>query len=101
MATDEYDFFILFFGEHLQLHIFWVVIAPYKAHNIFHKKTCLNKQHKSPTMQKYHTNDNCESEKFDKQKNSLFLQLTYLGNVTLQIEKKIWQFTIENLSTKF
>ena len=62
----------------------------------------LNKRHESPIMQKYDTGNNCESLKTSESKEiSLFLRLPYLGNISLQIEKEIRQYLIENLSTKF
>ena len=57
----------------------------------------LNKRHESPIRQKYHTYDNWKSMKTSESKEiSFFLRLSYLGNISLQIEKEIRQFLIEN-----
>ena len=53
-------------------------------------------------MQKYDTSNNCESLKTSESKeSSLFLRLPYLGNISLQNEKEIRQYSIKNLPTKF
>ena len=47
-------------------------------------------------MQKYDTNNDCESLKMSESKEiSLFLGLPYLDNISLQIEKQIWQYLIK------
>ena len=61
-----------------------------------------NKRHKSPITKKYVTSNDCESLKTSESKKiSLFPQLPYPDNISLQIEKEIRQYLIKNLSTKF
>ena len=48
------------------------------------------------TIEKYHTDDNCESLGTSEKKEIFpFLSLSYLGNMSLQIEKKIQQFLVK------
>ena len=62
----------------------------------------LNKRHEPPIIQKYDISNNCENLKTSESKEiSLFLRLPYLGNISLQTEKEIRQYLIENLSTEF
>ena len=53
----------------------------------------INKRHESPLTQKYHTDDNCENLKTSERKAMfLCLRLPYLGNISLQTEKKSGNF---------
>ena len=62
----------------------------------------LNKRHESSIMQKYDTSNNSESLKTSESREiSLFLRLPYLRNISLQIEKEIWQYLIKSFPTKF